>query len=304
MGDEIVKIKSVFEICEFLKVDKPTHPLITVVDTSKVAYDENQVGIKMNANLYTIAMKDKSCGLDYGRNHYDFNEGALIFLGPGQVFSVHNTQQFNEVKGWVLYFHPDLIRNTPLGTRIDDYTFFSYDIHEALHLSEDEEEIITNCIELIQNEISERIDHHSQQVLVSNVELLLNYCSRYYDRQFSTRTTHHRDIVTKVEAILKDYTNTGLLVDVGPPSVQYLAEQCHLSSNYLSDLLKRETGRSAKDHINDFIVDKAKNLLLGSEDTVSGIAYQLGFNYPHYFSRLFKAKTGLTPQEYRHEKLK
>ncbi|MCR9250005.1 MAG: helix-turn-helix transcriptional regulator [bacterium] len=296
---DIERSHSISEIHEVFNIEKPTHPLISVIDVSQVEYGEERIGMKYTSDLYCIALKDASCGLDYGRNHYDFSEGTLIFTGPDQVMSVRKAQKRGSIQGSMLYFHPDLIRNTPLGSKIDDYTFFSYDVHEALHLSDQEENIINQCMNMIQHEISERIDNHSQQVLVSNIELLLNYCSRYYDRQFNTRTTHHQDTVSKVEALLKEYYKSGNLLEYGPPSIQYLAEECHVSQNYLSDLLKKETGKSAKDHINDFLVDKAKNLLLISDDSVSGIAYKLGFNYPHYFSRLFKAKTGMTPQEYR-----
>ncbi len=278
---------------------KPTHPLITIIDVSKLAYGEERIGLRFAADMYCIALKDASCGLDYGRNHYDFNEGVLIFTGPQQVLSVKKAQKLNEVKGWMLYFHPDLIRNTALGSQMEKYSFFSYEVFEALHLSDQEQKTVTQCVDMIQSEIKERIDNHSQQVLVSNLELLLNYCVRYYERQFNTRTARNKDMISKVESLLRDYYTTGKLVELGPPSIAYLAEKCHLSANYLSDLLKKETGRTAKDHINDFLINKAKNLLLSSTDTISGIAYTLGFNYPHYFSRLFKSKTGLTPQEYR-----
>jgi YesN/AraC family two-component response regulator len=186
-----------------------------------------------------------------------------------------------------------------LGENIENYTFFSYDVHEALHLSDKEKKTISDCVDKIKEEYNERIDNHSQRVIVSTLELLLNYCSRFYERQFNTRTAQNKDIVTKVENLLKDYYKHGLLTEQGSPSLQYLADKVNLSHNYLSDLLKKETGRSAKDHINDFLVNKAKNLLLSTEDSVSEIAYELGFNYPHYFSRLFKTKTGVSPQKYR-----
>lgn len=291
--------KSISQINEYMGFGKPTHPLISIIDTSKLAYGEEMIGQKFSSDLYCIALKDASCGIDYGRNHYDFDEGVLMFTAPQQVITLTKAQALNEVQGWMLYFHPDLIRNTNLGSRIDDYSFFSYEVHEALHLSEQEENIINHCINMIQIEINQRIDNHSQQVIVSNLELLLNYCSRYYERQFNTRIAHNNNVVTKVESLLKDYYKSGKLLELGQPTIQYLAENCHLSASYLSDLLKKETGRSAKDHINDFLVDKAKNLLLSSNDSISGIAYELGFNYPHYFSRIFKKKTGITPHEYR-----
>ncbi len=192
-----------------------------------------------------------------------------------------------------------MIRNTTLGSTIDSYNFFNYDVNEALHLSENEQNTLNQIVQLIQDEINERIDNHSQQVLVSNIELLLNYSKRFYERQFNTRSATNIDIVSKVERLLKDYYLNNQLIEKGQPNIQYLADHCHLSASYLSDLLTKETGRSAKDHINDFLVDKAKQLLLSSTDSISGIAFTLGFNYPHYFGRLFKQKTGKTPKEFR-----
>lgn len=299
MGDTIIHTKSIAEIRAVFGLDKPTHPLITILDTEKLAYREETVGKRFSSDLYCIALKDSNCGIDYGRNSYDFDDGVLIFTAPKQVIKVKKTQEINQVKGWMLYFHPDLIRNTALGSKIDAYNFFNYEVHEALHLSENEQNTLNQIVQLIQDEIKERIDNHSHQVLVSNIELLLNYSKRFYQRQFNTRSANNIDIVSRVELLLKGYYSKNQLIEKGQPTIQYLADHCHLSASYLSDLLAKETGRSAKDHINDFLVDKAKHLLLSSTDSISGIAYTLGFNYPHYFGRLFKQKTGKTPQEYR-----
>jgi AraC-like DNA-binding protein len=299
MSKQIIHSKSITEIRSVFGLGKPTHPLITILDTQKLAYGADSVGKRFSSDLYCIALKDSSCGIDYGRNSYDFDDGVLIFTAPKQIITVTKPQELNQVKGWMLYFHPDLIRNTNLGSRIDAYTFFNYEVHEALHLSENEQNTLYQIVHLIQDEIEERIDNHSQQVLVSNIELLLNYSKRFYERQFNTRSASHIDVVSKVELLLKDYYNENQLIDKGQPTIQYLADHCHLSASYLSDLLTKETGRSAKDHINDFLVDKAKHLLLSTSDSISGIAYTLGFNYPHYFGRVFKQKTGKTPKEYR-----
>lgn len=301
MSKGIIHHKSISELSESMGFGKPTHPLITVIDVSKLAYGEEMVGARFTSDMFCIALKDASCGLDYGRNHYDFDNGVLIFTSPNQVISLTKPQALNEVQGWMLYFHPDLIRNMPLGAKIDSQSFFSYEVHEALHLSEQEQRTLTNCIDLIKEEIKERIDNHSQEVLVANIELLLNYCSRYYERQFNTRSAQNSDIVSKVETLLKDYYNSNQLEELGQPSIAYLADACHISASYLSDLLSKETGRSTKEHINNFLINKAKSLLLTSSDSISGVAYRLGFNYPHYFGRLFKQKTGLTPQEYRNK---
>ncbi|MDB9932763.1 helix-turn-helix transcriptional regulator [Flavobacteriales bacterium] len=299
MDKNIIHIKSINQLLEGSGLGKPTHPLIAVIDTADIVFGKEMQGLKITSDLYSMALKDASCGLDYGRKPYDFNEGVLFFSAPKQVFTVTKVQKLNEVKGWMIYFHPDLIRNTKLASKIDDYTFFNYEVNEALHLSEKEQTVLNNLVNIIENEIQERIDSHSQQVLVSNIELILSYSFRFYERQFNTRSAQNTDIVSKVEALLKNYYKTNELILSGQPTIEYLANGCHLSSNYLSDLLSKETGRSAKDHINDFLMEKAKNLLLSSTDSVSGIAYSLGFNYPHYFSRIFKKKTGKTPQEYR-----
>ncbi|MCB0666537.1 MAG: helix-turn-helix transcriptional regulator [Saprospiraceae bacterium] len=299
MSKRTIHSKSISEIRSVMGFDKPTHSLITVIDTGKLAYGEETVGKRFSSDLYCIALKDSSCGIEYGRNSYDFDDGVLIFTAPKQVITVKSPQALNQVKGWMLYFHPELIRNTSLGAKIDSYNFFNYEVHEALHLSENEQNTLNQIAQLIQAEIKERIDNHSNQVLVSNIELLLNYSKRFYERQFNTRSASNIDVVSKVETLLKNYYSENKLIEKGQPSIQYLADQCHLSASYLSDLLAKETGRSAKDHINDFILDKAKDLLRSSSDSISGIAYTLGFNYPHYFGRLFKQKTGKTPQEYR-----
>lgn len=299
MKESITVIKSISQLNELFGWNKPTHPLISVVDVSQWVIEKEMVGQRFTSELYSIALKDKDCGMMYGRNHYDFDEGVLIFTAPNQVISSEKEQAKDEIQGWMLFFHPDLIRSTNLGVNIDSHSFFSYDVHEALHLSAEEQSTITDCIKKIQEEIAQRIDNHSQRVITSTLELLLNYCSRYYERQFNTRSTNNKEIVNHVNAHLKNYYSKGLFAESGIPSIQYLADQIHLSPNYLSDLLKKETGRSAKEHINDFIIDKAKTILLSSTDSVNEIAYSLGFNYPHYFSRLFKSKTGLTPNAYR-----
>lgn len=299
MKNEIFRVSSISELCKMCGFDKPTHPLIYIVDVSKWEIGAEHVGVKYTTDLYSIALKDKSCGIQYGRHSYDFDEGVLICMSPNQVTTITKEQKLNEIKGWMLFFHPDLIRNTNLGDTIDKYTFFSYDVHEALHLSEKEQKITSDLVEQIKNEITERIDNHSKNVVVSSIELLLNYCMRFYERQFNTRTASNNDILSKVDDLLKQYYQSGLFASAGAPTVQYLADKVHLSQHYLSDLLTKETGRSAKEHINDFIVEKAKSRLLSSQDSVSEIAYFFGFNYPHYFSRLFKSKTGLTPKEYR-----
>lgn len=300
MDDTIFRSRSIAELLNSMGLGKPAHPLIAVISNADLCLRAELVGMRFTSDMYCIALKDQGCGIDYGRNHYDFTDGVLIFTAPLQVFTVKKEQELNESQGWMLYFHPDLIRNTDLGAKIDKYNFFDYEVYEALYLSEEEEKTLKNILNMIENEINQRIDNHSQQVLVSNIELILNYSTRFYERQMNTRSAQNSDIVSKVEKLLKDYYKNNKLVDAGPPTIQYLADSCHLSASYLSDLLTKETGRSAKEHINDFLIDKAKHLLLSSNDSVSSIAYSLGFNYPHYFGRVFKQKTGLSPKDYRH----
>ncbi len=301
MSEEIVRISSISQLHQMTGLSKPTHPLISVVDVSQWDVNPQWMGVKFAIDLYSIALKDTSCAMDYGRNSYDFNEGVLIFTGPNQVITAQKQQEPKEVSGWVLFFHPDLIRNTPLGKSIDNYQFFSYDVHEALHLSDAEQHTLTECKNMIEGEIKARIDNHSQRVIVSTLELLLNYSLRYYERQFHTRAAQNKDVVSHFNQLLKEYYEAGRFTELGAPSADYFAGHIHLSPNYLSDLMKKETGYSIKDIISNFIVDKAKTMLLSENDSISGIAYKLGFNYPHYFSRLFKARTGLTPHEYRSE---
>ena len=299
MTDKILNIESISELHNLLNIEKPKHPLISIIDVADLKITKEMINIKTSANLYYIGIKNTDCGLQYGRNQYDFQEGVLAFHGPRQEFYATTEQEFDKDNGWLLFFHPDLIRNSNLGNTIEEYTFFSYDVYEALHLSEKEKFTITDCINKIREEYNERIDKHSQKVIISNLELLLNYCSRFYERQFNTRTNQNKEFVSKFNSILKEYYKSGKLTEIGLPSLEYISNKINLSGNYLSDLLKKETGRSAKDHINDFIIEKAKNLLLSTNKSISEIAFDLGFNYPHYFSRLFKTKTGNTPQYYR-----
>ncbi|AHF15278.1 helix-turn-helix domain-containing protein [Niabella soli] len=299
MKDQIININSVSELCRVFGFDKPKHPLITLIDTEKINVPASYIGSKVVLNLYMIALKDRDCGIEYGRNHFDFAEGVMAFAAPKQVSTIEKEMKPGEIKGWMLYFHPDLLRGTHLGNIISEYSFFDYKVVEALHLSEDEETLITTTITNITNEFSQRIDSHSQRVIVSNIELLLNYCLRFYDRQFYTRTTQNKDILSRFEKELKAYFEREEQLENNLPTINYFAEKFHLSPHYFSDLLKKETGRAAKDHINDHVIELAKNYLLGTNQSVNEIAYSLGFNYPHYFTRLFKSKTGLTPLAYK-----
>jgi YesN/AraC family two-component response regulator len=202
-------------------------------------------------------------------------------------------------KSWGLFFHPDLLKGTSLAVKMKSYSFFSYNSNEALHLSDKEREMVTDIIKKIDYELSQNIDSHTQTLLVSNIELLLNYCDRFYDRQFITRSVGNKDILSRFESILSEYYQSESLKEKGLPTVKFCADNLNLTPNYLSDLLKKETGKNAQEHIHYFLIEEAKNKLLASGDTVSEIAFALGFEYPQYFSRIFKKLTGYTPIEYR-----
>lgn len=295
----IIHLKSISEINRFVQ-NKTQHPLVSVIDFS-TADEYLEEGTRLSADFYTIMFKNYcSNHMKYGRQSVDFQDGSLICIAPKQLITLDNDIEKKEnMMGWGLFFHPDLLRGTSLGNKMGDYSFFSYETSEALHLSEKEKQILYDCIQKIETELQENIDSHSQNLIVTNIELLLNYCSRYYGRQFITRKSSSSNTLSQVENVLKDYFRSNQLKETGLPTVKYLADQVHLSASYLSDLLKKETGMNAQDHIHYYLIEEAKNILLNTDCSVGEIAYSLGFEYPQYFSKLFKQKTGQTPVEYR-----
>lgn len=295
-------IETISEMHKMLPGSKVKHPLISVVDFSGYKEQLNS-GVKMTLGFYSIMFKNFCINkMKYGQQSYDFQDGSLICIAPRQVIALDEPlPEKADINGWGVFFHPDLIRSTSLGRKIKDYSFFSYETNEALHLSEKEREVLYDIVQKIDSELSENIDKHSQTLIASNIELLLNYCTRYYDRQFITRKHVNNDILEKVEKELQEYIQSSALSETGLPTVKYLADKVHLSANYLSDLLKRETGMNAQDLIHYYLIEEAKNLLLSSNKSVSELAFSLGFEYPQYFSRLFKSKTGMTPFEYRNQ---
>ena len=296
---KFTEIKSISQLHHLLGLDKPLHPAISLVNMKDVKLSEKLFNQKYIWDFYMISLKFENCELQYGRQYYDFEEGTLVFSSPGQVFEAKKQPESLNENGWALYFHPDLIRKSELGKKIKSYGFFLYALNEALHLSEKEKEKISQCIEAIEDESQQNIDKHSQSVIVSTLELLLNYCNRFYDRQFYTRSTHQQDIVEKIENLLLDLFNSDNAIHQGIPTVKYCAEQVNLSSNYLSDLLKKETGKNTQEHIHFHLIERAKNLLLASNVSISEIAYDLGFEYPQSFGSLFKKKVGMSPNKYR-----
>tara|TARA_R110002049_G_scaffold24009_1_gene85276 strand:+ start:4815 stop:5810 length:996 start_codon:yes stop_codon:yes gene_type:complete len=298
---EIITINSIADIHNIYGLESPKHPLISIIRASKNLDNIDFENYKFALNLYHISLKD-NCAFtisNYGRNSYDYQEGSMIFVAPNQVLEFERQNINTNDTGWSIVFHPDLIRKSELGKRIDQFSFFEYASNEALHLSEEERQTITEISEKIENEFSRNIDAHSQTLIISNLELLLNYCVRFYDRQFYTRTNLNQDIASQFQKLLKAYYNENKQAEFGIPSVKYCGEAMHMSPKYLSDLLKKETGQSTQDHIHKYIIEKAKNRLLNSKESASEIAYSLGFEYPQYFSKIFKKKTTMSPNEYR-----
>lgn len=302
----IIHLERIAQLYQWLPKDSMQHPLVAVVDFSK--YQEAfQQNIDFTLGFYALLLKNHCVNkMKYGQQSCDFDNGSLVCIAPQQTINSGeaNISLAEEVSGWGLFFHPDLLKGTSLSRNIREYTFFDYEINEALHLSEKEKSRLNDIVALISRELSENIDKHSQRLIVSNIELLLNYCMRYYDRQFITRRATHSDTLAKVEEILSTYFADPQCTAQGLPSVKYLADKVCLSPNYLSDLLKKETGMNAQDHIHSHLIKEAQYLLTSTNKSVSELAFDLGFDYPQYFFRLFKQKTGVTPNAYRVEQLK
>ncbi len=292
---KVTKINTVTEYNNLVG-QETLHPLVSIIDFANIepfCYFRKQLG------LYAIFLKDSKCGnMTYGCSTYDYEEGTLIFIAPGQVYGVEN-----EVKqkgaGHALIFHPDLIHGTLLGRHIKDYTFFSYEVNEALHLSTRERAIVNDCFDKINYELEHAIDSHSKTLIVSYIELFLNYCKRFYDRQFIIRSHANKDVLSRFEKVLNEYILSEIPLESGLPSVRYCAEKLFLSPNYLGDLLKKETGKSAKEHIQLKLIDVAKEKIYEPGKSISEIAYELGFKHPQHFTRMFKKITGYTPNAYR-----
>lgn len=300
---ELLRIETISEAMDFMGLPKPKHPLVSIVHAKDFPVSENMTKYKFVFNFYQIMYKDQGCGtMNYGRSTYDFQEGTMLFIGPNQSVDIDRVEpQAEDNKGWVIMIHPDLFLNSELSDKIRQYTFFEYQSDEALHLSDEELHLLQSCKDNIIKEYDQFIDRHSQQLLISNIELMLNYCLRYYDRQFYTRTNMSRGAVKKFEDLLIDYYQENKQHELGIPSVKYCGEQLTMSANYLSDLLKKETGKNASEHIQDFVMQRAKSRLLSTVDSVSTIAFDLGYEYSQHFNKVFKRKTGMTPGQYRQQ---
>ena len=292
----ILKINTVTEYNNMIG-QETLHPLVSVIDFAKIkpfAFN------KMQLNLYAIFLKDIKCGnITYGINTYDYEEGTLIFISPGQVYGIDSDGEEHQAAGHAIVFHPDLIHGTTLGKHIDEYSFFSYEVNEALHLSTRERSIIDECFINIGYELEHAIDRHSKTLIVSYLELFLNYSKRYYERQFVTRSHVNKDVLARFEKVLKDHFASEQPLEYGLPSVKYCADKLFLSPNYLGDLLKKETGKSAQEHIQLKMIDVAKEKIFDSAKSIGEIAYELGFKHPQHFTRMFKKQVGMSPNEFR-----
>ena len=273
------------------------NPLVSVIDLNKATRQMNYA--HWHYGIYALYLKlEKACDIRYGRQNYDYQEGTVIGFAPGQVTGIELKDGTRPLAHGLL-FHPDLIRGTALGRDIKRYSFFSYESNEALHLSEEEKGIFVDCLRKIQIELEHSIDKHSKRLIAMNIELLLDYCLRFYDRQFTTRAETNKDVLVRFERLLDEYLQSDLLRQEGLPTVRSFAEKICLSPNYFGDLIKKETGKTAQENIQDRIISLAKEWILGTNKTVSQIAYDLGFQYSQHFSRIFKKTVGCTPNEYR-----
>jgi AraC family transcriptional activator of pobA len=273
------------------------HPLVSVIDFSKANPRRLR---RAYFGFYLVMIKDVECGdMRYGKNTYDYQEGTLIFLAAGQTFGANGDEQLHQPKGYGIAFHPDLIKGTSLGRHIDDYTFFSYHVNEALHVSEQERQLVLDCFSKIAYELEHAVDKHSKLLIANNIELLLNYCVRFYDRQFITRDNSQGGILERFEVLLKEYFTSDKPQTIGLPSVAHCAGELGLSPNYFGDLIKKETGKSAHEFIQLKLIDVAKERIFDANKSLSEIAYALGFKYPQHFTRVFKQHVGVTPVKYR-----
>jgi AraC-like DNA-binding protein len=300
--ENIFRIESISMLHDVMKKPPPNHPLISMIDFSNI--NQNTIttmdNIKVATSFYSITLKQlKKGSLKYGRNQLDFQEGSLFFTSPNQIV-VSENPHFDESRySWGLFFHPDLLYGTPLFTKIGEYSFWKYDVNEALHLSEDEKQSLSTIIATIQTELNLPIDKHTKNVFLSAIDFLLSHCNRYYDRQFILREHQNKTIVEAINKFLSKYFDSSDPIKHRLPTASQCAEHVNLSPNYLSDLLRKETGKTTQEHIHYHLLEIAKDRLLGSDDSVKEIAHSLGFEYPHYFSILFKKKTGVSPSEFR-----
>lgn len=294
----VYRVETIHALHEITGLEAPKHPLFTIIDYSKVQVANAPESASFICGFFTVNFK-KYCHFVYGRQTFDHQDGTLHCTAPGQVITFDRQKEAGSSEGWGLYFHPDLIRSSSLGNKMNEYSFFSYQENEALHLSEQEKQTLLSILRQMEYEYNMSTDAYSHELILSNIELLLNYCKRFYGRQFLTRANPNKDLLINFEKFITAYFDSDELLIKGIPSVKQCAEAMCLSSNYFSDLLKIETGTNAQDHIHYFLLEKAKNLLAGSDKRIAEIGYLLGFKHPQNFSKLFKKKIGTSPADYR-----
>ncbi len=292
-----IRIKTISQLHQLMGLPKPHHPLIEIVNLSTQKKDTGIAAIIFD--LYVITLKRGCNKLFYGQQQYDFDEGIMAFLSPGQILRGESENMPENIEGWMMFIHPDFLWNTSLAKKIKQYDFFGYEINEALFLSEKEETTINSIVENIKNEYQANIDQFSQDIIISHLETLLNYSERFYQRQFITRKKTNHQILDRLEALLSDYFDSENLVSKGLPTVQYISDNLNVSPTYLRSLLKTLTGMNTQQHIHEKLIEKAKEKLSTTELTVSEIAYDLGFEHMQSFSKLFKTKTKISPLEFR-----
>jgi len=291
------RIKSITEIHRVAGIEKPNHPLISIVDVSKFTNEGDVKAVVFD--FYAVSLKRGCDNLLYGQQKYDFDEGLMAFMAPGQILRGEESGVPPDLKGWMLFIHPDFLWNTPLAKKIKQYEYFGYASNEALFLSDKEETMMNSIIENIRNEYNANIDKFSQDVIIAQLELLFTYAQRFYERQFITRKITNHQILDKLEAILENYFSNEDVVSKGLPTVKLIADTLHISAKYLSSLLKQLTGQSTQQHIHEKLIAKAKEKLSTTALSVSEIAYELGFEHSQSFSKLFKTKTNQSPLEFR-----
>ncbi|PSK93246.1 helix-turn-helix domain-containing protein [Taibaiella chishuiensis] len=298
MQQTFIDVATISDLHRLYSCPPPKHPLVSFLSLQEISRDQfSETEQAYRLGFYAVYLKQLKGSMKYGRSQYDFDEGTLVFTAPGQAISTQRRLSYNE--GWGLFFHPGLLYRTALGRKINGYSFFNYDVHESLHISDEEKKILRDCCEHIKREYTQQLDKHTGDLIVSHIELLLNYCSRFYDRQFLARASVSHDVVQQFETLLRDYFSRDTLIEDGLPDVGYFADRLHLSPNYLSDLLNKYTGKTTQEHIHLQLVEQAKHLLLGSGSSISEIAFTLGFEHPSHFTRVFKNKTGLSPKAFR-----
>jgi AraC family transcriptional activator of pobA len=295
------RIKTISEYHQVMGLPKPEHPLVSLVNFENIKGMPDKKPASLMFDFYSISLKRNFNGrFKYGQQQYDFDEGIMFFISPGQVFGIE-IEENQELRhtGWLLLLHPDFLWNTPLAKSIKQYEYFSYSVHEALFLSEKEENTVTGLMQNIEHEYHSNIDKFSQDIIIAQIELLFNYADRFYHRQFITRKITNHQVLNRLEDVLTTYFNSDTLIKQGLPTVTYIADALNVSPGYLSGLLKTLTGQSTQQHIHDKLIEKAKQQLSTTALSVSEIAYELGFEHPQSFSKLFKTKTNLSPLEFR-----